>query len=569
MAEFDTIIRNGLVVDGTGGASYYADIGITEGKIAAIGKLRHKSAASEIDAQGKIVAPGHVTQHAHYDAMLFWNPYLSNSGENGVTTVVNANCGFGFAPVRSKDKERLMMMMETTEQIPVKHQKAAMPWNWESFPDFLAVTRALPKGVNVATYMPLNPLMVYVMGIDGAKSRRPTADEILEMQRLIQEGLEAGALGVSISIMGAEGNSHVDYDGSVMPTDALHDDDVVEIARAVANHGSGIVQLLSKIGPYGNPHISERIAEICKGTGARVIHNILSTQEADEDMSWLTALRSRGLDITGQALAYRGWIEQTLHDLTNSLGQLPTVRQLVACKSDPDIMKLISDEDFVARFEAEVGGADATSGASGLEPQIIIEMGPDASLQEFLGLSLAEAAAVLGLSVPRTLLELGRRSALAITIKTLPIAVNDPSIPAKMMGHSAVTFGVSDGGAHTKNHSLGHYATDLIIWLVRESGVTTLEDIHFQLALKAAQTLNIRDRGAIMPGFWADLIVYDLEELFVDQTRMEIVHDMPGGDWRRRVKAGGYDSILVNGIVTHKSGVPTGDVPGQFLSMTL
>ena len=143
---FDLVIDGGFIVDGTGAPGFYADLGIRDGRVARIGELSGCAASRRIDARGQIVAPGHVTQHSHYDAALFWDPYCSNSGENGVTTVVNANCGFGFAPVRAPDKDRTMAMMETTEQIPVSHQRAGMPWDWESFPDWLNRLRSIcPK----------------------------------------------------------------------------------------------------------------------------------------------------------------------------------------------------------------------------------------------------------------------------------------------------------------------------------------------------------------------------------------------------------------------------------------
>jgi N-acyl-D-aspartate/D-glutamate deacylase len=149
MTTFDTIVSGGRVVDGTGSPAFYADIGILDGRIAAVGNLASSKSTHVIDAKGKVVAPGHATQHSHYDVALFWDPYCSNSGENGVTTVVNANCGFGVAPVRRRDIERTMQMLETTEQIPVSHQRAALPWDWESFPEYLARVEQVPKGVNV------------------------------------------------------------------------------------------------------------------------------------------------------------------------------------------------------------------------------------------------------------------------------------------------------------------------------------------------------------------------------------------------------------------------------------
>lgn len=572
MKSFDTLIRRGLVVDGTGAAPFYADVGILGGKVIAVGNLRGCQATEVIEAQGMVVAPGYITPHAHYDAMLFWNPYCSNSGENGVTTVVNANCGFGFAPVRAKDRERAMAMMETTEQIPVAHQRAAMPWDWDSFPEFLERVRGLGKGVNVLTYLPVNPLMMYVMGIEAAKTRRPTTAELAEMHRLINEAMDAGAMGISMSVMGSGGNSHVDFDGTPMPTDAMDPEVAVEISRGMVERGEGVIQLLCQIAHYGNRSVTERVAELAKGSGVRIVHNIFSTSDVgnmvDDDLAWLDAMRARGLDVTSQVIAYRGWVEGGIRDLDVAGGQLPAIREIIGCSSDEEVLALISDAAFQQRFEEQYGSATAASGASGLEPQTIITVGDAPDLQGYLGRTLGDVARDEGRSVVRVLLDLGVRSRLAVQLKSAPIAASDPTQAIRLMMHSGVTIGVSDGGAHTKSHSLGHYGTDLLVWLVREQRRMSLEQLHYQLALKSAQALSIRDRGAILPGFWADIVVYDLDKLYVDLTKMEILHDMPDGDWRRRTVAGGYHRILVNGVVTHADDVPTGATPGHFVTVT-
>jgi len=572
MQAYDTIIRGGLVVDGTGAAPFYADVGILEGRVAAVGRLSGV-AREEIDARGLIVAPGHVTQHAHYDAMIFWNPYLPNSGENGVTTVANANCGFGFAPVRPADRERTMAMMETTEQIPVVHQRAALPWDWESFPEYLERVRALPKGVNILTYLPVNPLMIYVMGIDAAKSRRPTPAELQEIHRLINAAMDAGAMGVSMSVMGVEGNSHVDFDGTPMPTDIMDPEVAVDIARAVAERGEGVIQLLAQIAHYGDRSITERVARMAKGSGARVVHNIFLTsdqapQMVADDLAWLDGLRAEGLDVTAQTLCYLGWQEGGIHDLDVATGQLPAVREIVACESDEQILALIADPAFQARFQAQYSETGPSNGAAGFETQVVIEVGDEPDLQPCLGKSLGAIAQERGQHVVKVMLDLAVASGLKLQIKSTPFGATDPSQAVQLMSHSGVTIGVSDGGAHTKAHALGFYGTDFLTWLVRQEKRVSLEEMHYQLSLKCAQALQIRDRGAILPGFWADILVYDLDRLFVDRERMAIVNDMPNGDWRRTVRAGGYARILVNGVITHIEGEPTGATPGQVVRVT-
>ena len=572
MAKFDTIISGGRLVDGTGSPSCHADIGIREGRIAAIGELSQDDADERIDARGKIVAPGHVNQHSHYDVALFWDPWCSNAGENGVTTVVNANCGFGIAPVRKSDRERAMMMLETTEQIPVAHQRAALPWDWESFPDYLKRLEELRKGVNVLTYLPLNMLLVWVMGVEAAKSRRPTSAEMAEMHLLINEAMDAGALGISMSCMGEQGNSHLDCDGTPMPTDVLDQDVVVEICSALAERGEGVIQLLSHLIIYGDRGLTERVLEMAKDSGVTVIHNAFMTSDlmpgkVEEDLAWLEDMRAKGYDVVGNVLANRGWIEAGIHQLDVACGMLSSVRRIMACADKAEMLALISNPEFVDEFAAEYAAKGQTNGANGLEGQIVIGLGDDDALKPCMDRTLADIAAESDQGVVATMLDLAVKSNLELQLRSPIIGSLDPRQAARLFGHYATVLGGSDGGAHTKSFGLGHVPTDMLIWLVRESGLMTLEEIHFHLALKVARALQIKDRGALLPGFWADLLVYDLDALYFDMERYEIVHDMPGGDWRRKGRAGGYELIMVNGTVTHRGDKPTGETPGRLVKV--
>lgn len=570
MASFDTIISGGRIVDGTGAPAFYADVGITGGRVAAIGNLSRAESPQRIDATGRIVAPGHVNQHSHYDVALFWDPYCSNAGENGVTTVVNANCGFSVAPVRSRDIERTMQMLETTEQIPVSHQRTALPWDWESFPDYLARVRQLPKGVNVLTYLPLNPLLVYVMGVDAAKTRRPTAAELISMHRLINQAMDAGAIGLSMSAMGAQGNSHLDCDGTPMPSDVIEHDVLLDICRALIERGEGVIQLLSHLVVYGDRSLTERLLELAKGSGVSVIHNAFMTSDLmpdmiDRDLAWLDLQRQRGYDVTVNALMNRGWIEAGMRQLDVSCGMLTAVRRIAACNSDDEVLRLITDRDYRRAFAQEYAAKGPTNGANGLEGQIIIHVGDDARLACYLNRTLGDIAseAAAGGSVVELMLDLASRSKLALQLRSPQISSTDPRQAARMLSHAAIVVGGSDGGAHTKSFGMGHVPTDLLIWLVRDEKLMSLEEAHFHLALKPARAIRLQDRGALLQGFWADILIYDLESLYFDTQRYEIVHDMPNGDWRRKGRAGGYDYVLVNGTVTHRRDVPTGATPGR------
>lgn len=573
MARFDTIIAGGTIVDGTCAPRFRGDIGIRGGRIAAIGRLDHAEADERIDAAGLIVAPGHVSQHAHYDVALFWDPYCSNAGENGVTTVVNANCGFGVAPVRAGDIDRAMAMLETTEQIPVAHQRAALPWDWESFPEYLARVDGLRKGVNVLTYLPLNLLMVYVMGIEAAKSRAPTPDELATMHRLIDEAMDAGALGLSMSCMGADGNSHLDCDGSPMPTDLADHDTILDICRGMVRRGEGVIQILSHLVVYGDRTLTERLCALTRGSGVGVIHNAFMTSDlmpgkVAEDLAWLDGLLEQGCDVVANILAARGWVEAGMRQLDVGCGMLSAVRRIAACRTDAEVLALVSDAAFVRDFAAEYAAKGPSSGANGLEGQIVIATGDDPALSPFLDRTLGEIAGEEGRGVVETMLDLAARSGLALQLRSPQIGSADPAQAALLFGHPATVIGGSDGGAHTKSFGMGHVPTDLLIWLGRDNGLMTAEELHYHLSFKVARALRLPDRGALLPGHWADVVVYDPEALYFDTRRYEIVHDMPGGDWRRKGKAGGYAWILVNGTVTHRGDVPTGATPGRLLRVT-
>lgn len=565
---FDTIIENGFVVDGTGCSARYADVGISGGKIAAVGSLAGWEARERIDAAGYIVAPGHVTPHSHYDVMLFWDPYCDTAGENGVTTIVNANCGFSIAPVRPGDRERTMAMLETTEQIPVAVQRAALPWDWETFPEFFERIRQLPKGLNVYSYIPMNPLLVYVMGIEAAKTRQPNETEIAEMHRLIHEGMDAGAIGISMSVMGAEGNSHLDFDGTCMPTDLLTIESVLRISQAVVDRGSGVIQMLCQIGFYGDRSFTERVAELCRGTGVRVLHNTFLTnpanpQQASDDKSWIEGLRARGLDVISPCRVNRGWVEANIRGMDVAAGQLDGIRRICACENDAEILALLGDPEFVRDFADDYKRRGASTGADGMEGQIVIDVGDHADLKQYLGKTMAEIGGARGMGAVETLCDLALRSGLKLQVRSPLISMSEPDQAVEILREPSIYPSGSDGGAHTKAFDMAGYHTDLLIWIVREAGLMSLEEMHHNLSLKQARAVSIYDRGAILPGFWADVILYKLEDLYEDLDRYYVVEDVPGGEWRRKAKVGGYHKVLVNGIATYEAGGFTGNHPGQ------
>lgn len=236
MSGFDLVVKGGTIVDGTGAPRFLADIGICDGVITKIGY--GLDGAQVIDARGKIVAPGVIDTHTHYDAQLHWDPYATNSGWHGTTTIGVGNCGFGLAPCRPDHRERYMQMMETTEQVPLNALRASLSWNWVSFPEWMEHLKALPKGVNVCNYVPVNPLLIYVMGLEEAKSRSATPEERERMKAELHKAMDAGAVGFGFSYQG-EHNTHIDCDGKPMPSDIMNLEDLYALAECCASGARG------------------------------------------------------------------------------------------------------------------------------------------------------------------------------------------------------------------------------------------------------------------------------------------------------------------------------------------
>ena len=322
MTDYDVIIRDGTIVDGTRTPRFVSDIGIKDGKVAKIGGLRDGTANRILDAKNLIVAPGFVDLHTHYDAQIFWDPYCTISGWHGVTSVALGNCGFGFAPSRVEDQDRAMLSMTRNEAIPYDAMKEGMPWNWVTFPDFIDALTKPPKGVNCLTYVPLTPLYAWVMGWDEAKSRRPTEEELQEMVRLINEAMDAGACGWSAQVLGVNSVQR-DYDGTPMITDMLSDHEVLTFAQVLRDRDEGFIELAyQETGEEGRPLgeetrlFFEKVAEVANRPVLyqAVAPNAVHPEQHRERVRWLESCAERGLPVYGQGATRRGGFELTFED---------------------------------------------------------------------------------------------------------------------------------------------------------------------------------------------------------------------------------------------------------------
>lgn len=567
MEQFDLLIRGGTIIDGTKRPRYVADLAIRDGKIARIGKDLQVDAGRTIDAGGKIVAPGVIDPHTHYDAQINWDPYCTNSGWHGNTSFIVGNCGFGFMPCRESDRERYMLMMENTEQIPVKTLRTALPWTWETFPEWMAHMKQLPKGVNLAAFMPVNSLLIYVMGYEAAKTRAATEEEKTEMVRLFNEALDAGAVGFGLSHL-YEFNSHKDCDGSPMPSDTMRIEDLYPLAEVLRERGYGAIQFLGELPAVGNREQIEALARI---SGRPILHNIIIPFDAMPEyhrdiMAWLDECEAKGLDIYSQALCARLWNEFSV-DTYNGWDQIDLFLEMSIAGDREEKVAKAADPAYRSRAAAEYDPAEMFSAGGPVESfKFLRTNGPASEWDQFEGKLFSEIAAYRGTSVIEAFLDAIVASEGRAEFRTTESTSEDPQKTFEILSHPRVIGGTSDGGAHIKFYSGGQWATDNIMHMVREEKLMTLEMLHYKFSNLPAHIFGFDRRGSLVEGNWADLYIYDFDKLNYNRDAYEVLHDFPGGEWRRVVRAEGIEWCVVNGEVTMKDGVTTGVTPGKMIA---
>jgi len=559
--RYDRVIRDGMIVDGTRSPRYRGDIGIKNGVIAKIGRIPAGQADEEIDATGLVVAPGFIDLHTHYDAQVFWDPYCTLSSWHGITSVVIGNCGFGFAPVKPELRERSMLSMTRVEAIPLASMAEGLPWDWVTFPEFLDSVERTPKAVNILPYVPIGPMLIWVLGLEDAKAgRRPTDAEHAELRRLLNEAMDAGGCGWSAQRMLPDGPASVqrDFDGSPMPTDVMHDDTCRELAAVLRERNAGFMQMLMISGD--NARDQSFYEEMANIAGRPVIMNVVQAFDHRPEihrrvLRWLRSCRERGIRVVGQGLTTDAGFAFTFEDW-NLFDDSPAWRDATTGTREERIAKLGDP----ARRPALKDQLPKT--ATGPIQGIVITGPKLEKNKQWQDHTLALAGQKMGKDPVDVMLDMAVEEMLETgffaappngKIEYLKEIVDDPY----------VLFGVSDGGAHTKFLTAGRYPTETLCKVVREHNMISLEEAHWRLSALPAMVAGFTGRGVLVEGAPADVIVYDFENLAV--LPEEIVHDLPGGEWRRIQRASGYRYVLVNGEVTIRDDQQTQTFSGLLL----
>jgi N-acyl-D-amino-acid deacylase len=570
------VIRNGLVVDGSGGPPRRADIAIEGDRIIEIGEVITQG-RRELDADGQLVTPGFVDPHTHYDGQATWDPLLAPSSHHGVTTVAMGNCGVGFAPVAPNRHDWLIDMMEGVEDIPGTALHEGLRWDWESFPDYLNALERQPRVIDVGTHVPHAALRAFVMGERGADlSEHPDEHELAEMAHLLEQGLEAGALGVTTS----RTDRHRTSTGENLGTLRAREPELSNLADVLRRTGKGVFQFISDSYRTKSDAFAESefalIREFARVSGRPVSYTVQQDLEAPDRWRDLIALagslQAEGLDVKAQVAARPIGVllglQATVNVFTPTRGygriaDLP-LEERVAALEDPNRRQRILEGHAQL-----TSGDDAFAGNSffGRFDDMYI-LGDPANYDLDRNQSIGATARRMGVD-PRVFaydVQLQRDGRQLIYLPLFNFAHGNLDAVREMITSPVAMFGLSDAGAHCGSICDGSMTTSyLTLWARDRAGREGLpvESVIHQMTRRPAEHFGWLDRGLLAPGLLADLNVIDLEGL--ECGAPGIVTDLPAGGRRLLQSATGYRWTIKRGAVTFEDGISTGELPGTLV----
>ncbi len=562
---WDLVIRGGTLIDGSGGAPFEADVAIKDGAIALVGQVKGQG-AREIDARGKIVTPGFVDIHTHYDGQATWDGHMQPSAWHGVTTVVMGNCGVGFAPCKREDHDRLIRLMEGVEDIPFPVLTEGLPWNWESFPDYLDSLAARRFDVDIGAQLPHAALRVYVMGERGANREDATPADITAMASLAKSAMEAGALGFSTS----RTLNHRTSDGQPTPTLTASEDELTGIALGLAAAGKGVLQFVSDFAePEEEFAMLRRIVE----RSNRPLSFTLA-QSPRHPNQWRTLLErlseanDAGLTMRAQVAGRPVGILFGLELTVNPFSRHATYGEIAGLPLAERVAHL-RDPAFRARLLAETPEPAPGLGTNMIQNwPVMFLMGEEPDYEQTPDRTLAVLAQARGVSPQEMaldhMLENEGRGMLYLPFLNYADGSLDPSFA--MLNHRDTVPGLSDGGAHVGMICDGSFPTSNLTHWTRDrtrGPKLTLEAMVRMQTHDTAQAVGLHDRGLIAPGYRADLNVIDYEGLTLKAPA--VAYDLPAGGRRLVQRADGYVATIVAGEITYLDGEPTGALPGRLL----
>lgn len=549
----DLVIRNGLVCDGSGAPAFRGDVAVRDGRIVAVGEIQAE-ARETIDAGGRVIAPGFIDPHTHYDAQLVWDGQAQPSLEHGVTTVMPGNCSLSLAPLRAEHRELLGATFRKIEEMPKNAFDAGLSWAWESFGDYLAAIK--PRlGVNVAPLVGHSLLRLWVMGLD-ARERAATDAEIAEMQSLLAECLDAGAVGMSGSWV------DIDHENRPVPARMAEPAELDALCATLGKKG-GILQMVPEF--WDADMLCARIdllADLSRKHGISTTFSPLFDSNASPELVGIALdrirlqtahgarvvpqMQTRPIDLSfdlGAPMStfatLPGWWAMTLlpHDEKLALLRDPERRQALAAEMDNFFMPIGLQIDFADAYVKRMGT-------------------PDPAL---MGRRVGDLAEECGCHIAEVIIDIALADDLATSYGLDAIGHNDDAKIATMLADPLIGIGAGDGGAHVTNFATYGDTGYLFSRYVRGFGAMPLETAVRKLTHDVAQVWGLRDRGLLRPGYAADVVVFDPET--IDRGPEIAVEDLPAPGFRYIRRASGIDRVFVNGVQAY--GRETGYTPAR------
>jgi N-acyl-D-amino-acid deacylase len=557
---YDLLIRNGRIVDGSGAPSFRGDVGVKDGKITEIGKLSGP-AKRTIDADGRVVAPGFIDNHCHYDAQVTWDPLCSFSCDHGATSVIFGNCSLSLAPVRKGSERRLSEFLSYVEAIPMEVLET-LEFTWETFPEYLdQMDHHL--GVNIGNLIGHTAVRYYVMG-DECQKRTATDDEIKQMQGLVRDGIKAGALGLSVS----RNQGHFDPQGVHIPAIWADEKEIFALGDVLRDLGTGLIQSGGGNGAEMKDALMSRLSE---ATGRTVVYNNLGQTmrrpgQWQKQMAQVDATTAKGIRAFPMCTPNRITDYFRMRNTQTFRGlpvwhpiSLSSPEEQLKAYADPDVRKKLHEEAI------EFKGGPAIGICSTWWDYMVVQTTVLEKNKWMEGKTLGEVAKTQGKGVIDCLCDLTIEENLDTEWLHGENNVDEEAV-AKILTYPNAIIGLSDGGAHVQFQSGFGFSTRLLSEWVREKKIMSLEQAVRRLTFESASTFGLYDRGLLRPGMIADIVIFDPDT--VKPLPLEVLHDFPTGAKRIKEPAQGIHMTIVNGEVLLEDGKHTGNLPGRVLRNT-
>jgi N-acyl-D-amino-acid deacylase len=556
---YDILIKNGRIVDGSGGPAFRGDVGVKDGKIVEIGKLSGP-AVRTVDAGGQVVAPGFIDNHCHYDAQVTWDPLCSFSCDHGATSVIFGNCSLSLAPVKKdrKQQRRLNEFLSYVEAIPMEVLDT-LEFTWETFPEYLdEMDQHL--GVNIGNLIGHTAVRHYVMGEDCQK-RTATDGEIAQMQGLVRDGMKAGALGLSVS----RNQGHFDPQGVHIPAIWADEKEIFALGDVLRELGTGLIQSGGGNGAEMKDALMSRLSE---ATGRTVVYNNLGQTmrrpgQWQAQMAQVDATTAKGIRAFPMCTPNRITDYFKMRNTQTFRGMavwhpicLSSPEDQLKAYADPEVRKQLHDEAI------EFKNGPAIGICSTWWDYMVVQTAALEKNRWMEGKTLGEIAKAQGKGIIDCLCDLTVEENLDTEWLHGENNVDDTAV-AKILTYPNAIIGLSDGGAHVQFQSGFGFSTRLLSEWVREKKAMSLEQAVRRLTFESASTFGLYDRGLLRPGMVADIVIFDPDT--VKPLPLEVLHDFPTGAKRIKEPAQGIHMTIVNGQVLMEDGKHSGNLPGRVL----